>query len=170
MFARRGVHGMTAITVITAQNTLGIDRDHPVPPVMIVAQIRSVAADIGLDAINIGMLGDADTVAAVAGCLLELPPGLPIVVDLVLSATSGASLLAPDAVGALLRLIVPLATVLTPNLPEARALARVADALAGLVGPDSVAPAGGGDHRTQPPTMLPPSPAPSTASVRPPWS
>ena len=155
-FARCGVHGMTAITVITAQNTLGIDRVHPVPPAMIVAQIRSVAADIGLDAIKIGMLGDADTVAAVAGCLLELPPGLPIVVDPVLSATSGASLLAPDAVGALLRLIVPLATVLTPNLPEARALARAADALAGPVGPDSVAPAGGGD---------PPDPAADDAAA-----
>jgi hydroxymethylpyrimidine/phosphomethylpyrimidine kinase len=121
-FARCGVHGMTAITVVTAQNTLGVQAVHPVAPEVIVAQIRSVAGDIGIDAIKIGMLGDADTVAAVAGCLLQLPPGVPIVVDPVLVATSGARLLDPEARGALLRLIVPLATVLTPNLPEARAL------------------------------------------------
>ncbi len=127
-FARCGVHGMTAITAITAQNTLGVDRVHAVPPEMVVAQIRSVAADIGIDAIKVGMLGDAETIAAVAGCLLQLPPGLPIVVDPVLVATSGAPLLAADAVGSLLRLILPLATVLTPNLPEARVLVAAAAA------------------------------------------
>ncbi|HEU0317015.1 MAG TPA: bifunctional hydroxymethylpyrimidine kinase/phosphomethylpyrimidine kinase, partial [Solirubrobacteraceae bacterium] len=89
-FARCGVHGMAAITVVTAQNTLGVDRVHAVPPEMVVAQIRSVAADIGIDAIKVGMLGAAETIAAVAGCLLQLPPGLPIVVDPVLVATSGA--------------------------------------------------------------------------------
>ena len=127
-FARCGVHGMVAITTVTAQNTVGVDAVHQVPPEMIVAQIRSVAADIGIDAIKIGMLGDAATVAAVAGCLLQLSAGVPIVVDPVLVATSGASLVAPDAVDALVRLIVPMATVLTPNLPEARALVRAAGA------------------------------------------
>jgi hydroxymethylpyrimidine/phosphomethylpyrimidine kinase len=121
-FARCGVHGMTAVTVLTAQSTVGVDRVHAVPPEMIVAQIRSVATDIGIDAIKIGMLGDAQTIAAVAGCLLQLPAGIPVVVDPVLVATSGARLLAPEALDSLLRLIVPLATVLTPNLPEARAL------------------------------------------------
>jgi hydroxymethylpyrimidine/phosphomethylpyrimidine kinase len=152
-FARCGVHGMTAITMVTAQNTLGVDRVHAVPPEIVVAQIRSVAVDIGIDAIKIGMLGDAETVAAVAGCLLQLPPGLPIVVDPVLVATSGAPLLAPDALGALVRLILPLATVLTPNLPEARALVHAggADPAAGdlpdpLLDPvpgDPESPAGG---------------------------
>lgn len=125
-FARCGVHGMTAITMVTAQSTRGVDAVHAVPPEMIVAQIRSVAADIGIDAIKIGMLGDAETIAAVAGCLLQLPAGLPIVVDPVLVATSGASLLEPAALSALLALIVPLATVLTPNLLEARTLAAAA--------------------------------------------
>ncbi|MEA2356448.1 MAG: hydroxymethylpyrimidine/phosphomethylpyrimidine kinase, partial [Solirubrobacteraceae bacterium] len=86
-FARCGVHGMTAITVVTAQSTRGIDAVHRVPPEIVVAQIRSVAADVGIDAIKIGMLGDAETVAAVAGCLLQLPDGIPIVVDPVLVAT-----------------------------------------------------------------------------------
>ncbi len=126
-FARCGVHGMTAITTVTAQNTRGVDAVHSVPPEVIVAQIRAVAADIGIDAIKIGMLGDAETVAAVAGCLLQLPDDVPIVVDPVLVATSGARLLEAEALGALLRLIVPLATVLTPNLPEARALVRAAE-------------------------------------------
>jgi hydroxymethylpyrimidine/phosphomethylpyrimidine kinase len=130
-FARCGVHGMTAVTAVTAQNTLGVDAVHPVPPEIIVAQIRSVAADIGIDAIKIGMLGDSDTVAAVAGCLLQLPPGIPVVVDPVLLATTGAQLLAPVALAALLRLIVPLATVLTPNLPEARALVAAAGVQSG---------------------------------------
>lgn len=125
-FARCGVHGMTAITAVTAQNTRGVDAIHPVPPAMIVAQIRSVAADIGIDAIKIGMLGSADAIAAVAGCLLQLPPGLPIVVDPVLVATCGKRLLDTEAVGALVALIVPLATVLTPNLPEALELAGAA--------------------------------------------
>ncbi|MEA2300463.1 MAG: hydroxymethylpyrimidine/phosphomethylpyrimidine kinase [Solirubrobacteraceae bacterium] len=124
--ARCGVHGMTAITVVTAQSTRGIDAVHRVPSEIVVAQIRSVAADIGIDAIKIGMLGDAETVAAVAGCLLQLPDGIPIVVDPVLVATSGARLLAPEALDALVGLIVPLATVVTPNLPEARALVGAA--------------------------------------------
>ncbi|MGI8803233.1 MAG: bifunctional hydroxymethylpyrimidine kinase/phosphomethylpyrimidine kinase [Solirubrobacteraceae bacterium] len=122
-FARCGVHGMTAITMVTAQSTRGVDRVHAVPPEMIVAQIRSVAADIGIDAIKVGMLGDADTIAAVAGCLLQLAAEIPVVVDPVLVASSGARLLDSAAVDVLLGLIVPLAAVLTPNLPEAMALA-----------------------------------------------
>ncbi len=125
-FARCGVHGMVAITTVTAQSTRGVDAVHQVPPELVVAQIRSVAADIGIDAIKIGMLGGAATVAAVAGCLLQLSAGVPIVVDPVLVATSGAALLAPDALDALVGLIVPMATVLTPNLLEARVLARAA--------------------------------------------
>jgi hydroxymethylpyrimidine/phosphomethylpyrimidine kinase len=118
---------------------------------MVVAQIRSVAADIGIDAIKIGMLGDAETAAAVAGCLLQLAADVPIVVDPVLVSTSGARLLATDALGALLSLIVPLATVLTPNLPEAEALVRAAGGepgtgfagVAGAAGAAGLAGAGG---------------------------
>jgi hydroxymethylpyrimidine/phosphomethylpyrimidine kinase len=158
-FARCGVHGMTAVTMITAQSTVSVDRVHAVPPEMIVAQIRSVAADIGIDAIKIGMLGDAETIAAVAGCLLQLPAGIPIVVDPVLVATSGARLLAPEALASLLRLIVPLATVLTPNLPEARALVAGAAAMsaAGAGSADAPTPpaagAGSADASSPPPAM-----------------
>ena len=138
-FARCGVHGMTAITMVTAQSTRGVDAVHAVPPEVVVAQVRSVAADIGNDAIKIGMLGDAETIAAVAGCLLQLPAGLPIVVDPVLVATSGASLLEPAALDALLHLIVPLATVLTPNLPEARKLVAAAGSTPSRTGGGAVA-------------------------------
>lgn len=154
-FARCGVHGMTAITMVTAQSTRGVDSVHAVPPEMVVAQVRSVAADIGIDAVKIGMLGGADTIAAVAGCLLQLPAGLPIVVDPVLVATSGASLLEPTALGALLRLIVPLATVLTPNLPEARRLVAAARAggapssTGGAAAADPRDARGGADARTR---------------------
>jgi hydroxymethylpyrimidine/phosphomethylpyrimidine kinase len=121
-FARCGVHGCCAITAITAQNTLGVSAVHPVPPEIVLAQVRVVAADIGVDAVKVGMLGDVDTIEAVAAALDELPPGTPVVVDPVMVAESGAQLLDPDAQGALVAEILPRATVLTPNLPEARAL------------------------------------------------
>jgi hydroxymethylpyrimidine/phosphomethylpyrimidine kinase len=124
-FARCGVHGMSAITAITAQSTLGVSAIHPVPGEVILAQVRAVAADIGVDAVKVGMLGNAEAVRAVARALEELPGGTPVVVDPVIVAESGARLLEPDAVRALVREILPLATVLTPNLPEARVLAGV---------------------------------------------
>jgi hydroxymethylpyrimidine/phosphomethylpyrimidine kinase len=123
-FARCGVHGMTAITAITAQNTVGVDAVHVVPPDVIVAQVRAVARDLGVDAVKIGMLGDAATAAAVARALDELEPGTPIVVDPVMVAESGAQLLADDARAALIELVLSRATVATPNMAEARALAR----------------------------------------------
>ena len=76
-FARCGVHGMTAITALTAQNTVGVEAIHAVPPEMIVAQVRAVADDIGVDAVKIGMLGTAETVRAVRDALELLEPGTP---------------------------------------------------------------------------------------------
>ncbi|HWC26971.1 MAG TPA: bifunctional hydroxymethylpyrimidine kinase/phosphomethylpyrimidine kinase [Solirubrobacteraceae bacterium] len=121
-FARAGVHGTTAITAITVQNTVGVRAVQEVAPEIIAGQIRAVAEDLGVDAIKIGMLGDVPTIEAVARALDELSPQIPIVHDPVMIAESGARLLALDAVAALRTLIVARATVITPNLAEARAL------------------------------------------------
>jgi hydroxymethylpyrimidine/phosphomethylpyrimidine kinase len=121
-FAACGVHGMTAITAITAQNTIAVTAVHPVPPDMIIAQVRAVATDIGVDAVKIGMLGDRPTIEAVARALAELPGRTPVVLDPVMVAESGARLLDPAARSALVELLLPRATVLTPNVPEAIAL------------------------------------------------
>jgi hydroxymethylpyrimidine/phosphomethylpyrimidine kinase len=121
-FARCGVHGMSAITAITAQSTTGVDAVMPVSGEMILAQVRAVAGDIGVDAVKVGMLGSRAAALAVAQALDELPPGTPIVVDPVMVAESGAPLLDDDARTALIEEIVPRASVLTPNLPEAAAL------------------------------------------------
>jgi hydroxymethylpyrimidine/phosphomethylpyrimidine kinase len=122
-FARCGVHGMTAITAITAQSTTGVAAVHTVPPEIVLAQVRAVVADIGVDAVKVGMLGTAEVIRAVAQALEELPRGTPVVVDPVMVAESGARLLREDAHRALVEEILPRATVLTPNLPEARVLA-----------------------------------------------
>ena len=122
-FARAGVHGTTAITAITVQNTVCVSAVQPVEPDIVKGQIRAVAEDLGIDAVKIGMLGDVATIEAVAESLDELPEGTPVVHDPVMIAESGARLLAPDAVDALRRLIVARATVITPNLAEARVLA-----------------------------------------------
>ena len=121
-FARCGVHGTSAITAITAQNTLGVSVVHIVPPEIVLAQVRAVVSDIGVDAVKVGMLASAEVALAVAAALDELPAGTPVVVDPVMVAESGAPLLAPDALDTLVREILPRASVLTPNLPEARAL------------------------------------------------
>ncbi len=123
-FARCGVHGMTAVTAITAQNTVGVSVVHPLPGEIVLAQVRAVLADIGADAVKVGMLGSREVILAVATALRELPAGTPVVVDPVMVAESGASLLQTDAEQALVEQILPLAGVITPNLPEARALAR----------------------------------------------
>jgi hydroxymethylpyrimidine/phosphomethylpyrimidine kinase len=123
-FARCGVHGMSAITAITAQNTLGVSSVHPIPVEIVLAQVRAVLTDIGVDAVKVGMLGTVEIVHAVAQVLDELPAGTPVVVDPVMVAESGAQLLDPHAQDALIAEILPRATVLTPNLPEARALVR----------------------------------------------
>jgi hydroxymethylpyrimidine/phosphomethylpyrimidine kinase len=123
-FARCGVHGMTAITAITWQNTVAVEGVTPVPPEAIVGQVRAVAEDIGVDAVKIGMLGTVETIAAV-GRALDLVGDAPVVLDPVMVAESGAHLLEPDAREALLELL-PRATVVTPNIAEARSLLETA--------------------------------------------
>ena len=120
-FARCGVHGTTAITAITAQNTLGVEAVAPVAPEMIVAQVRAVVSDLGVDAVKVGMLADETTIDAVVESLAMLGDA-PIVVDPVMVAESGAELLDRAARAALIERVLPLATAATPNLAEARAL------------------------------------------------
>jgi hydroxymethylpyrimidine/phosphomethylpyrimidine kinase len=121
-FARCGAHGMTAITAITAQNTVGVTAVHAVPPDVIVDQVRAVVSDIGVDAVKIGMLGTAATIEAVDSAL-DLIGDAPVVIDPVMVSESGAVLLDGDARDLLRERLVPRATVVTPNLPEARVLA-----------------------------------------------
>jgi hydroxymethylpyrimidine/phosphomethylpyrimidine kinase len=139
-FARVGVHGMTAITAITAQNTVGVEAVESISPEVIVAQVQAVAEDIGVDAVKIGMLGMAETVEAVVEALGYVGDA-PVVVDPVMIAESGAQLLDEDARVALVEKLLPLARVVTPNIPEARALtglgkeatqAELAKALVGM--------------------------------------
>jgi hydroxymethylpyrimidine/phosphomethylpyrimidine kinase len=122
-FARCGVHGTSAITAITAQNTVGVTAIQAVTPEMVLAQVRAVVSDMAVDAVKVGMLGSVEVTLAVARALDELPAGTPVVVDPVMVAESGARLLHADAQDALISEIVPRASVLTPNLPEARMLA-----------------------------------------------
>jgi hydroxymethylpyrimidine/phosphomethylpyrimidine kinase len=159
-FAACGVHGTTAITAITAQNTLGVSLVAPVAPEVIVAQVRAVQDDIGIDAVKIGMLGDVPTIEAVVTALEALETGTPVVLDPVMVAESGAQLLATSARRAMIELLFPRADVVTPNVPEARTLtvegraAAVAEdpvALARAVhelGPRAVVVTGG--HREHP--------------------
>ena len=114
-----GGHAMTAITAVTAQNTLGVDAVHMIPTQMVIDQIAAVVSDIGVDAVKIGMIGTADTAHAVADSLSEF--SCPIVFDPVMVATSGAVLADADTISAFERLM-RLATLTTPNLPELKAL------------------------------------------------
>jgi hydroxymethylpyrimidine/phosphomethylpyrimidine kinase len=120
-FARCGVHGTTAITAITAQNTVGVQAVEVVPAETIVAQVRAVAEDIGVDAVKIGMLGTAATVEAVVEALGYVGDA-PVVIDPVMVAESGAVLLDEGARRALVEQLLPLAAVATPNIPEALVL------------------------------------------------
>jgi hydroxymethylpyrimidine/phosphomethylpyrimidine kinase len=122
-FARCGVHGTSAITAITAQNTTGVTAILPVDPEIVLAQVRAVIEDIPPDAVKVGMLATAEVALAVARALDELAPGTPVVVDPVMVAESGARLLDEAAGRALREQILPRAGVLTPNLAEARVLA-----------------------------------------------
>jgi hydroxymethylpyrimidine/phosphomethylpyrimidine kinase len=119
-FARCGAHGMSAIVALTAQNTLGVTAIAEQSPGFVREQIKAVLDDIGADAAKTGMLFSAPLIEAVADEIAGR--GLPLVVDPVMVASSGAQLLLPDAVGALTGRLFPLATVVTPNLPEAQAL------------------------------------------------
>jgi hydroxymethylpyrimidine/phosphomethylpyrimidine kinase len=121
-FAACAVHGMTAITAITAQNTRGVSAVHHIPGEMIIEQVRMVQSDIGIDAVKVGMLGNRSTIEAVARALDRLAADTPVVLDPVMVAESGAELLDPSAREALIELLLPRATVVTPNVPEAKAL------------------------------------------------
>jgi len=123
-FTALGVYGASVVTALTAQNTTGVRGVLAVPPEFIIAQVEAVASDLNIAAVKTGMLGDRATVLAVAEAVQRLRLG-PLVVDPVMVATSGAALLAPDAVTALRDRLIPLADLLTPNLPEAAALLGV---------------------------------------------
>lgn len=125
-FAYCGVHGTSAITAITAQSTVGVRAIHPLPREIVVEQVRAVVEDIGVDAVKVGMLGTREIAFAVAEALDLLPKGTPVVVDPVMVAESGAPLGDGEAVAALVSEVLPRATVVTPNLPEARVLAGAA--------------------------------------------
>ncbi len=124
--AALGGYCTTAIAALTAQDTLGVHSVLAVAPAFVQAQMRCVLADIGADAVKTGMLGDPATVAAVCEVLETLPVRLPLVVDPVMVAKGGAALLSLEAVAMLTRRLLPLAALLTPNLPEAEALAGMA--------------------------------------------
>jgi hydroxymethylpyrimidine/phosphomethylpyrimidine kinase len=151
-FARCGVHGMTALTAVTAQNTVAVTGVYPLPREAIVEQVRAVADDIGVDAVKIGMLGTAETIETVVKAL-DLVPAVPVVLDPVMIAESGARLLDEEALDALRRRLLPRTTVVTPNLPEAVVLAGHEDGPDTLVrvihtlGPDAVVVTGG--HREE---------------------
>jgi hydroxymethylpyrimidine/phosphomethylpyrimidine kinase len=119
-FARLGCHGMSAVVALTAQNTTGVTAIHEVPPDFVTAQLEAVFEDIGVDAAKTGMLFSAPIIEAVAAFLEDEP--VPLVVDPVMVAGSGARLLREDAVAALVGRLFPLAIVVTPNLHEACAL------------------------------------------------
>jgi hydroxymethylpyrimidine/phosphomethylpyrimidine kinase len=122
-FAAAGCHGMTAIVALTAQNTLGVTAVHEAPTDFVRAQLEAVFDDVGVDAAKTGMLFSRPIIETVAD-FIEAHP-LPLVVDPVMIASSGAKLLRDDAVETLVGRLFPLATVVTPNLPEAEVLARL---------------------------------------------
>jgi hydroxymethylpyrimidine/phosphomethylpyrimidine kinase len=123
-FSALGVFGMTAITAVTIQNTSGVSGYQALPPDIVGDQIRAVATDIGVDAAKTGMLADAAIVAAVADAVVETRIA-NLVVDPVFVSKHGHALLAADAVDALKARILPLARLVTPNLPEAEGLAGI---------------------------------------------
>ena len=120
-----GGFAMTAITAITAQNTRGVQAVESLSADLVLAQIDSCLSDIGADAIKIGMLGSAKLVKAVAAVLTKRACKIPIVLDPVMVSTSGHSLLAANAVAAMTKELFPLAALVTPNIPEAKALAHL---------------------------------------------
>jgi hydroxymethylpyrimidine/phosphomethylpyrimidine kinase len=151
-FAAAGVHGTSAIVALTAQNTREVTAVHEVPPGFVRAQLDAVAEDIGIDAAKTGMLFSRAIIETVADWLEEHP--LPLVVDPVMVASSGARLLSDDAVEVLVRRLFPLATVVTPNLLEAQALTasntvlqgELAESLVGLGARAAIVTGGHGEE------------------------
>lgn len=120
-----GVYAMTAITAITVQNTVGVTAVQAITPENVYGQIKACADDIGADAVKTGMLVDAPIIEAVAQGLRDFLPGVPLILDPVMVATSGAALIDDRAVETLIETLIPLATLLTPNLPEAKRLTGI---------------------------------------------
>jgi hydroxymethylpyrimidine/phosphomethylpyrimidine kinase len=150
-FARAGCHGMSALVALTAQNTAGVVSVHELPPDFVRAQLAAVFDDIGVDAAKTGMLFSRPLIETVADFLAEHP--VPLVVDPVMVASSGAKLLQDDAVQVLVERLFPLATVITPNLDEAEALAglsgsrrQLAERLHGLGAAAVIVTGGHGDE------------------------
>ena len=151
-FAAAGCHGMSAIVALTAQNTSGVTAIHELPPEFVVAQLDAVFEDIGVDAAKTGMLFSAAIIEAVAAVLDTRH--VPLVVDPVMVASSGAKLLEDDAVETLVARLFPLATVVTPNLPEAQALTgldvedrrALSERLVELGAPAALVTGGHGEH------------------------
>ncbi|MDX2265267.1 MAG: bifunctional hydroxymethylpyrimidine kinase/phosphomethylpyrimidine kinase [Hyphomicrobiales bacterium] len=127
-FSALGVYGASVITALTAQNTRGVLAVHPAPPEIILSQMEAVFADLDVRAVKVGMVGNDEAIDAVATGLNRWCRA-PIVLDPVMVATSGASLLRPGAEMALLAKLLPIATIITPNLPEAAKLLRAAVAV-----------------------------------------
>ena len=126
-FAALGVYGASAITALTAQNTLGVDAVLAVPPDFVRAQMLAVAHDLQIGAIKIGMLATSGVIEAVAEGLADFP-GVPVVLDPVMVAASGDALLDEEAAATLRARLLPLATLITPNLPEAAVLLGASEA------------------------------------------
>jgi hydroxymethylpyrimidine/phosphomethylpyrimidine kinase len=120
-----GVYSQTAITAVTVQNTLGVTGAHIVPPEVVRDQIIACLSDIGADAIKTGMLGSADMTEMVAKTIAEHAPGIPLVVDPVMVAKGGSPLLDDAAVAVMKKQLLPLAALVTPNLPEAEVLTGI---------------------------------------------
>lgn len=120
-----GVHGMSVVTAVTAQNTLGVHGVWPLPPEAVTAQFEAVVSDVGVDAVKVGMLGNAQTAMVIAALLARLDPAVPVVVDPVAVSKHGDPLLADDALEVLRNEVLPRATVVTPNVDEAYALAGI---------------------------------------------
>jgi hydroxymethylpyrimidine/phosphomethylpyrimidine kinase len=120
-FAALAVYGASAITALTAQNTRGVSAIHPVPPEFVTAQLDAVFADLAVGAVKTGMLGGRATIEAIAAAFRRWSPPV-VVVDPLMAATSGERLLPADAVDALCTKLIPLASIITPNLPEAAVL------------------------------------------------
>lgn len=127
-FAALGVYGATAITTLTAQNTLGVEGVHVVPSGFVIAQMKAVASDLKVGAIKIGMLATIPIIEAVAEGLQSFP-GIPVVLDPVMVAATGAVLLDKEAIAALKRVLIPRAVVITPNLPETAQLLGTTEAI-----------------------------------------
>jgi len=128
-FSARGTYGMAALTALTAQNTLGVTGVHAVPAGFVADQIRAIFADVRVDAVKIGMIANAEIAEAVADVLRPYRDDLPIVLDPVMMAKGGSPLLAADAIDAVTYKLMPVASLVTPNLPEAAALLGEATAV-----------------------------------------